>query len=286
MTTLHCSIEHINSRFLSDQIFYNLFEEERKDNLTLYRALKSIHHSLTIYAVDRTMKSESSSSDYHPNPRPPVNVGILLWNIDMANIAHNEHLILQLDKSDTFGDEKTPVIIIGHSKEETSPDVKIDYENIAIKKNRFLYVLPTILLSNSITDKIAKGDHKLNDEEKKDLAKDIGPSLEIAFKVGVLLSPRFKLQGHENDFQNFLKEILHDQYPSTGKHRDLRSLVTNLMIETDEMPERIKEKPEDSMLSSNQDTDSKSINGKRLVDCKTSIAHLVARMNVGWGVNP
>ena len=280
MIELYCSIEQIDSKILSDQIFHNLFEEERKDNFTLYSALNTIHHSLKIYAVDRFIRSESTSSDHNPMPRPPVNVGILLWDMDKANIDHEGLLTLQLDKKD-FGDEKTPVIIIGHSKKEKSPEVKIDYEKIAMKKNRFLYVLPTILLSNSIKNKIAKGDHKLNDDEKKDLDKDIGPSLKIAFKVGVLMSPRFKLKGHKEDFSNFLKEILFDQYPSTAKERDLGSWVTNLMIETDGMPEGIKENKGDSMLSLNQDTDSKIINDTK---CKTSIAHLVARMNVGWGV--
>ena len=148
------------------------------------------------------------------------------------------------------------MIIIGYSKKQSPPEIEINYEEIAIEKNRFLYALPTVLLSESVKKKLDNADPDLDNREKRDLEHDIIPNLYVAFKIGILLSPIFDLKNHDEEFSQFLRQILLEKYPSTGKHTAKSSI--------------------------NESTEMKDLLNK---DGNTSVAHLVARMNVGWGVN-
>ena len=267
MVKLICSIEC--HRAISDQIFGNLFKEELQDGYTLHRFLYKIHDSLEVYAVDRSVKYKTPRSSYYSPPSmPPFNVAISLVDMDSLDdgikkgegnsaLERYEKLLREkLNDVDRFGNDKTPVIIIGYSKKQSPPEIEINYEEIAIEKNRFLYALPTVLLSESVKKKLDNADPDLDNREKRDLEHDIIPNLYVAFKIGILLSPIFDLKNHDEEFSQFLRQILLEKYPSTGKHTAKSSI--------------------------NESTEMKDLLNK---DGNTSVAHLVARMNVGWGVN-
>ena len=292
MAEIHCSILQTSNYILRERILSYLFEKQGVGSNKVYRGIQKIANLVQVYAIP-PYKIDHNHEKIGLQIGTPINVAILLVSMDCGFVRPDVLISSVLNNEPSLMDDKIPVVVICTTEHaDNNIGEKISLQNLSDENNRFLYVLPTMVLPNCIVKKLQNPSIDFNQPEVALFRQLFGPYFDICISIGMVLSPLYDLKYLRNHSPDFLNEILRQKYPSPNigqrveyRTPTIQSVSNNITKRLTKIPfpkKSIRKKvPEVCLIESKDEIIVSSI-------CFTknwmNISHLVSKMKLGWGV--
>ena len=229
MAEVYCSILQVSNRILRDRIISSYFETTKNKSNKPARGFEKIGNCVKVYHVPPYLSREMRQSFEingcaKPQNKIQINVAILLVNLDGVHVLPEEIISTTINSERALRDDKVPVVVICTTKDpDQEKRRKVDYHNVSSQNNQFVFVMPTLVLPDSIVQKVIDPSISFGEEDIALLREIFRSSLDLCFSIGMLLSPSYDMKHLIKKYPSLANTLLHKKYPTPDIDRVIKS---------------------------------------------------------------